>query len=111
MSIGIGLTSGPLIGSILYEFGGFKAPFLTYGTVFLVIGVFTMKILPVEIDKEVVKVGSESNSPEEIVCINVDEDDLSQRGSSKQLIIELKNTANFNSSSDFKESTDTSAIN
>jgi len=50
MSSGIGLTTGPVIGSLLYDWGGFKAPFIFYGAVFLIAGLLIKKILPASID-------------------------------------------------------------
>lgn len=50
MSCGIGLTAGPVFGTLLYELGGYTAPFFTFGAVFLFFGVVINRILPKEVD-------------------------------------------------------------
>ncbi len=35
MGIGVGLLTGPLLGTLLYKFGGYSCPFWTLGLIFL----------------------------------------------------------------------------
>jgi MFS family permease len=49
-SCGIGLTIGPVLGSLLYEWLGYKGPFLFYGTVFLIFAFLLKRILPASVD-------------------------------------------------------------
>ncbi|CAG7822490.1 unnamed protein product [Allacma fusca] len=44
---GVGLIIGPTVGGVLYELGGFLLPFLSMGTLLLVMAVFTCIFLPV----------------------------------------------------------------
>ena len=50
MSAGIGLTIAPVIGSFLYELGGFNLPFIFFGAVFLFFAVFLKCIIPYSVD-------------------------------------------------------------
>ena len=50
MSVGIGLTIAPVIGSFLYASGGFQLPFLVFGCVFLGFALVVKCILPTNID-------------------------------------------------------------
>ena len=52
MSCGIGLTTSPVIGSILYNWGGYMGPFLFYALVFAFFGLFLKHILPQKIDQK-----------------------------------------------------------
>lgn len=47
---GVGMTIGPVVGSILFEFGGYKAPFLTFGFIFVAFGCILNKFMPASID-------------------------------------------------------------
>ena len=42
----IGMTLGPVIGSALYEFGGYSFPFLVYGAVFILINPVIYCLMP-----------------------------------------------------------------
>ena len=50
LSCGFGLVAGPVIGSLLYEAGGYTAPFIFFAVILAICGVFMKKILPKEID-------------------------------------------------------------
>lgn len=62
-SCGIGLTIGPVLGSLLYEWLGYRGPFLFYGTVFLVFSLLLKKILPASTDVRVEDI--KDDKPEE----------------------------------------------
>ena len=53
MACGLGLTSGPVIGSFLYDLGGFITPFIFFAVVMALCGLFMKKILPEQIDMTV----------------------------------------------------------
>lgn len=46
MSSGIGMTIAPVIGSLLYKFGGFSLPFIFFGILFLVSALVIKFIIP-----------------------------------------------------------------
>lgn len=50
---GVGLTLGPLVGSVLFDIGGIKAPFVTFGSIFILFGIILNKFLPASIDEKV----------------------------------------------------------
>ena len=50
MSCGIGLTCGPVVGSILYDIGGYLTPFIVFGSMFGIFGFFLKVIIPKKID-------------------------------------------------------------
>lgn len=50
MSCGIGLTAGPVIGSILYDIGGYMTPFIAFCVVQATFGLLTKFIIPSSID-------------------------------------------------------------
>ena len=50
LSVGLGLTTGPVIGSLLFETGGFICPFLFYAFIFTCFGLFLNRILPESAD-------------------------------------------------------------
>jgi MFS family permease len=52
MACGLGMTIAPVIGSLLYTLGGFNAPFLFFGTLFLVISLFVKCFLPSHVDQK-----------------------------------------------------------
>ena len=43
---GLGYALGPAIGGVLYDFGGFKLPFIAVGLFGLVIAIFLIFLLP-----------------------------------------------------------------
>lgn len=49
-SVGIGLVIGPVLGSLMYSWLGYKGPFLLYGLIFLIFTIFLKKILPEKVD-------------------------------------------------------------
>ncbi|CAI2367061.1 unnamed protein product [Moneuplotes crassus] len=49
-SAGLGLSLGPVMGTILYEFGGSAAPFLTFFFICLFIGLFIKSLIPYFVD-------------------------------------------------------------
>ena len=49
---GLGLTIAPVIGSLLYQAGGYSAPFLFYGIIFLLASIFLKKIIPAKVDEK-----------------------------------------------------------
>jgi MFS family permease len=51
MSAGIGLTIAPVIGSLLYSTMGYNAPFVFFGSLFLLFGLVIKMILPYRVDK------------------------------------------------------------
>lgn len=50
MSAGLGLTIAPVIGSFLYELGGFNLPFTFFGAIFIMFGLFLKCIIPYQVD-------------------------------------------------------------
>ena len=48
---GIGMIIGPLLGSLLYSFGGYTFTFYCFGSIFLFFGLFVRIIFPRNIDK------------------------------------------------------------
>lgn len=64
-SCGIGLTIGPVLGSLLYEWLGYRGPFLFYGSVFLIFSLFLKKILPASTDYRVEDMIEEDEKPED----------------------------------------------
>lgn len=50
MSAGIGLTVAPVIGSALYNLYGYNAPFIFFGSIFLVFALFLKTFLPYKVD-------------------------------------------------------------
>ena len=50
MFCGIGLAFSPLVGSLLYDNGGFMLPFVCFGVLFLIFGVAIKLIIPDEIN-------------------------------------------------------------
>lgn len=50
MSAGLGLTIAPVIGSFLYDLGGFNLPFIFFGAVFITFGLFLKCIIPYQVD-------------------------------------------------------------
>jgi MFS family permease len=49
---GLGVTIAPVIGSVLYSFGGYRAPFILYGVIFLIASIFLQKIIPSKVDEK-----------------------------------------------------------
>ena len=50
IATGLGLTIAPVIGSFLYQLGGYSTPFIFYGIVFLIAAIFLKKIIPASVD-------------------------------------------------------------
>ncbi|CAI2367531.1 unnamed protein product [Moneuplotes crassus] len=50
-SAGLGLSLGPVVGTILYEFGGSAAPFLTFFVICLIIGLVIKRLIPEFVDE------------------------------------------------------------
>lgn len=50
MCSGIGLTIAPLLGTLLYDVGGFKFPFLVFGVLFFLLAVLVRFVIPYNVD-------------------------------------------------------------
>ena len=46
MAFGLGYTIGPAIGGAFYEIGGFKLPFITVGSIALVVAIALIFLIP-----------------------------------------------------------------
>jgi len=51
MSAGIGVTIAPVIGSFIYNLYGYNAPFIFYGTLFLIFAAILKLVIPSKFDK------------------------------------------------------------
>jgi len=51
VAAGFGLTAGPLIGSCLYSLWGFNTPFMTFGILFVLLGLISVKRVPHDVPK------------------------------------------------------------
>ena len=49
---GIGLVTGPIIGSITYSHAGFSGPHLIFGTIFILYLIVMMRTLPDEVESK-----------------------------------------------------------
>lgn len=52
MSIGVGLTFSPVVGSLLFEIGGFSFPFYFLGGILVFASIFVFKIVPAHADSQ-----------------------------------------------------------
>lgn len=52
MSCGVGLTLGPVLGSILFNIGGYAMPFIFFGTIFVAFGCILNRIIPASLDRK-----------------------------------------------------------
>lgn len=58
----VGMTVSPVLGSILYSLGGFNLPFLSFGSIFLIIGVLMLKLIPDSVDGDSVSIKTQEES-------------------------------------------------
>ncbi len=49
---GIGLVVGPIVGSVLYTLLGFSMTFFIFGSIFVLVSIFILRVLPPLIDKD-----------------------------------------------------------
>ena len=61
LSVGIGLVSGPSIGSLLYSIAGFNGPFLFFAAFFAVLTFFAHFVLPHSVDLDALLDDSEAS--------------------------------------------------
>ena len=50
LSVGVGLISGPSIGSILYSLAGFKGPFLFFSVLFAILTGLVSSLVPDDVE-------------------------------------------------------------
>lgn len=63
----VGLTSAPIIGSILYGLGGYEYPFYVVGAMFGISAIVSVFLIPSSVDKETVEpLQPESNRLDDI---------------------------------------------
>ncbi len=50
--MGVGLVVGPIVGSVLYTLMGFSLTFFIFGSIFVIVSFFILRVLPSSIDKD-----------------------------------------------------------